>query len=203
MVHRDLGHPKGRLSRVMAWNDTHALSVRPLLRSLCLLAYVGAIIAVAERAASSKLPGLIPDPSLRHAFRNVPGVSLYFLSLAKLRVLLGHSGYFSPVGLPLPRPIQGRKTGKIKLSTTGDLLVGSTARTGVGFLLMPATLLKTLSEVSGPLPRGPIDDRAAGRRLPRDSRLNLLVLALLATRSVFAALDRFLSLLSRPSHHRI
>lgn len=73
--------------------------------------------------------------------RNVPGVSLYFLSLARLRTVLGQSGYFTAKGL------EHTAGSKIKLTTAGDLIVGSTARTGVGFILMPFTLLKTLSEV--------------------------------------------------------
>lgn len=71
-------------------------------------------------------------------------MSLYFLTLSRLRTLIGQSGYFTAKG--------ASSTGKVKLTTAGDLLVGSTARTGVGFLLMPFTLLKTLSEVRFPLP---------------------------------------------------
>ncbi|SCV70583.1 BQ2448_3345 [Microbotryum intermedium] len=76
-------------------------------------------------------------------YRNVPGVSLYFLTLSRLRNLIGSFPMFRPTNLTSTSP-----GGKIKLTTTGDLLVGSTARTGVGFILMPATLLKTLSESS-------------------------------------------------------
>lgn len=75
--------------------------------------------------------------------RNVPGVSLYFLTLSRLRTFVGqtHSTF-------LVAPVVNQKPGgKIKLTTAGDLFVGSTARTGVGFLLMPFTLLKTISEV--------------------------------------------------------
>ncbi|SCZ97921.1 BZ3500_MvSof-1268-A1-R1_Chr7-3g09639 [Microbotryum saponariae] len=74
---------------------------------------------------------------------NVPGVSLYFLTLSRLRNLIGSFPMFRPKHLAASPP-----GSKIKLTTAGDLLVGSTARTGVGFILMPATLLKTLSESS-------------------------------------------------------
>lgn len=84
-------------------------------------------------------------------YRNVPGVSLYFLSLARLRSLIGRSGYFPAKG------VVPSANGKVKLSPAGDLIVGSTARTGVGFILMPFTLLKTLSEAS--LPPLPLDAR--------------------------------------------
>ncbi|KAI5477072.1 hypothetical protein MNV49_006871 [Pseudohyphozyma bogoriensis] len=73
-------------------------------------------------------------------YRNVPGVSMYFLTLSKLRSVIGNSGHFVAKGAT------ASPSGKIKLSTAGDLIVGSTARTGVGFILMPFTLLKTISE---------------------------------------------------------
>lgn len=65
---------------------------------------------------------------------------MYFLTLSRLRTVIGDSGYFTAKGATTG-------VGKVKLTTAGDLIVGSTARTGVGFLLMPFTLLKTLSEV--------------------------------------------------------
>lgn len=74
--------------------------------------------------------------------RNVPGVSLYFLSLSRLRDFVGRASFFRPKGAPTTAP-----GGKIKLTPIGDLLVGSTARTAVGFVLTPFTLLKTISEV--------------------------------------------------------
>lgn len=85
--------------------------------------------------------------------RNVPGVSLYFLTLSKLRTIIGssNSSYLVSTSTLLSQQSNSNSIvsgGKIKLTTAGDLLVGSTARTGVGFLLMPFTLLKTLSEVS-------------------------------------------------------
>ncbi|ORY91767.1 mitochondrial carrier domain-containing protein [Leucosporidium creatinivorum] len=83
-------------------------------------------------------------------YRNVPGVSMYFLTLSRLRSFVGQFPQFRAKGAPLPTDAGS----KVKLTTAGDLLVGSTARTGVGFILMPFTLLKTLSESSTSLPRG-------------------------------------------------
>jgi len=81
-------------------------------------------------------------------YRNVPGVSMYFLTLSKFRQVVGNIQFFrQDKGLTT----LGKGGGKVKLTTSGDLLVGSTARTGVGFLLMPFTLMKTLSEVKKPL----------------------------------------------------
>lgn len=57
---------------------------------------------------------------------------------------MGRSAYFVAKG---SAGASGSGARKVKLTTAGDLIVGSTARTGVGFLLMPFTLLKTLSEV--------------------------------------------------------
>ncbi|GAA6056580.1 hypothetical protein JCM3770_006650 [Rhodotorula araucariae] len=80
-------------------------------------------------------------------YRNVPGVSLYFLSLSRLRTFMGNTALFRPKGAPIPPP--GTKA---KLTPVGDLLVGSTARTAVGFVLTPFTLLKTISESTLSLP---------------------------------------------------
>lgn len=73
---------------------------------------------------------------------NVPGVSMYFLTLSRLRSFVGTSEFFRAAV-----PAGAAAGGKVKLTTAGDLIVGSTARTGVGFLLMPFTLMKTISEV--------------------------------------------------------
>ncbi|KAG0665599.1 hypothetical protein C6P46_006382 [Rhodotorula mucilaginosa] len=85
-------------------------------------------------------------------YRNVPGVSLYFLSLSRLRALIGRSSLFraktspSSTSSTAAASAGGGGGGKVKLTPIGDLLVGSTARTAVGFALTPFTLLKTLSE---------------------------------------------------------
>ncbi|KAM0788683.1 hypothetical protein ACM66B_002780 [Microbotryomycetes sp. NB124-2] len=75
-------------------------------------------------------------------YRNVPGVSMYFLTLSRLRTFVGRFSAFRA------KSITASTNNKIKLTPAGDLIVGSTARTGVGFILMPFTLLKTLSESS-------------------------------------------------------
>ncbi|KAK4055768.1 hypothetical protein OIV83_000315 [Microbotryomycetes sp. JL201] len=74
--------------------------------------------------------------------RNVPGVSMYFLTLSRLRTFVGRFPTFRAKTLSA----NSATPNKIKLTPAGDLIVGSTARTGVGFILMPFTLLKTLSE---------------------------------------------------------
>lgn len=72
-------------------------------------------------------------------------MSLYFLTLSRFRTFVGKSSAFRAKGAPPPSELG--PGAKVKLTTAGDLIVGSTARTGVGFILMPFTLLKTLSEV--------------------------------------------------------
>ncbi|KAK4056509.1 hypothetical protein OIO90_002356 [Microbotryomycetes sp. JL221] len=76
-------------------------------------------------------------------YRNVPGVSMYFLTLSRLRTFCGKF----PT-LTASSSTATTSSTKVKLTPVGDLIVGSTARTGVGFILMPFTLLKTLSESS-------------------------------------------------------
>ena len=74
---------------------------------------------------------------------------MYFLTLSKLRSLVGNVKFFQATpSSTITAATKTNKNGKVKLTTSGDLLVGSTARTGVGFLLMPFTLMKTISEVS-------------------------------------------------------
>jgi Mitochondrial carrier protein len=70
--------------------------------------------------------------------RNVPGVAFYFVTLTRLRHLL--YTFFPSLAVPTAgtRP---------KLNPVGDLLAGATARTWVGFVLMPVTVLKTRAEV--------------------------------------------------------
>ncbi|GAA5870145.1 hypothetical protein JCM8547_006900 [Rhodosporidiobolus lusitaniae] len=94
-------------------------------------------------------------------YRNVPGVSLYFLTLSRFRTLVGRSDFFRASGA------SASTGGKVKLTTAGDLLVGSTARTGVGFLLMPFTLLKTISESSLTLPATAISTTSGGAAVLR------------------------------------
>ncbi|GAA6004771.1 hypothetical protein JCM11491_002223 [Sporobolomyces phaffii] len=90
-------------------------------------------------------------------YRNVPGVSMYFLTLSKFRTLVGTVPFFQASKTTTTPTVAAASaaatsTKKVKLTTAGDLLVGSTARTGVGFLLMPFTLMKTISESTLSLP---------------------------------------------------
>lgn len=97
-------------------------------------------------------------------------MSLYFLALAELRTLA--SGY------ALLSTGQQGKNGKHRLTPLGDLLVGAFARTSVGYVLMPATVLKTIAEVRFSIWRVPlfrkltgssaVDSTAAGRHEPGD-----------------------------------
>ncbi|PJF17617.1 Solute carrier family 25 member 38 [Paramicrosporidium saccamoebae] len=72
--------------------------------------------------------------------RNVPGVAVYFATLQQLQylVLLANRR-----GFPYFYDEAGQK-----LSTAGNLLVGASARTFAGALLMPATVLKVRFESS-------------------------------------------------------
>ncbi|GAA5895137.1 hypothetical protein JCM6882_008290 [Rhodosporidiobolus microsporus] len=90
-------------------------------------------------------------------YRNVPGVSMYFFTLSRLRTFLGQSSAFR---VPTPQAAGG----KIKLTPVGDLIVGSVARTGVGFLLMPFTLLKTISESTLTLPSSALASSTSASR---------------------------------------
>ncbi|GAA5992349.1 hypothetical protein JCM11641_007859 [Rhodosporidiobolus odoratus] len=101
-------------------------------------------------------------------YRNVPGVSLYFLTLSRLRSFVSRSAAFRAGGAP---PTAG---GKAKLTPAGDLLVGSTARTGVGFLLMPFTLLKTISESTLSVPASSLTSSSSARSTSAPSTLTSL-----------------------------
>ncbi len=74
--------------------------------------------------------------------RNVPGVALYFVSLSQLR------NYFARIPALSYDSGPVRPSSRTKLNPTGDLIAGSSARTSVGFILMPATVLKARWEVS-------------------------------------------------------
>jgi solute carrier family 25 protein 38 len=69
--------------------------------------------------------------------RNVPGVALYF-------ALLQHFRYLSVLFDPHGKILVDRRTGK--MTNLGNLLTGGVARASAGFLLMPATVLKTMFE---------------------------------------------------------
>lgn len=110
-------------------------------------------------------------------YRNVPGVSMYFLTLSKLRTLVGNVQFFQAN----PSISYTSTPAKIKLTTSGDLLVGSTARTGVGFLLMPFTLMKTISESTLSLPSNSATAGAATATNPTSQRIRPSTLNSIAT----------------------
>lgn len=75
--------------------------------------------------------------------RNVPGVALYFYSVTELRSLLA----LRPVPyLSLATPPNSSTAAKA--TSSGNLLVGATARVAVGFILCPITVVKARFEVS-------------------------------------------------------
>ncbi|KAI0080829.1 mitochondrial carrier [Panus rudis PR-1116 ss-1] len=75
--------------------------------------------------------------------RNVPGVALYFTSLNKIRTMMAQSPHFSTI-----RQSQANSHGSTlpKLTSQGNLLAGAIARSSVGFILNPFTLLKARYE---------------------------------------------------------
>ncbi|WWC71389.1 uncharacterized protein I206_105344 [Kwoniella pini CBS 10737] len=90
--------------------------------------------------------------------RNVPGVAIYFYSLSSIRHRLSSIPYFA-VTVPLPN-IQSPSSSSpsspsskstsrsaiIKLSSGGNLMAGAIARTSVGFILSPITVIKARFE---------------------------------------------------------
>ncbi|WWD02206.1 hypothetical protein V865_000244 [Kwoniella europaea PYCC6329] len=87
--------------------------------------------------------------------RNVPGVAIYFYTLSSIRHKLSSIPYFA-VTLPLPTitptsstsssPSSASKSAIIKLSSGGNLMAGAIARTSVGFILSPITVVKARFE---------------------------------------------------------
>lgn len=75
--------------------------------------------------------------------RNVPGVAFYFGTLQHLTYLslVGHQR-----GLPILENFWDPR--RQQLTMTGNIVMGATARTIAGFILMPATLLKVRYESS-------------------------------------------------------
>ncbi|KAK4689193.1 solute carrier family 25, member 38, partial [Tremellales sp. Uapishka_1] len=77
--------------------------------------------------------------------RNVPGVALYFYTLSSLRTRLSQIHYFSVLAQP-SHSTSGKSTTLLKLSSQGNLIAGAVARTSVGFVLNPITVLKARYE---------------------------------------------------------
>ncbi|WWC63488.1 uncharacterized protein I303_106091 [Kwoniella dejecticola CBS 10117] len=91
--------------------------------------------------------------------RNVPGVAIYFYSLSSIRHRLSSIPYFA-VTIPAPpnsenltnSPASSSTTRSasrsaiIKLSSGGNLMAGAIARTSVGFILSPITVIKARFE---------------------------------------------------------
>ncbi|WWC90540.1 uncharacterized protein L201_005476 [Kwoniella dendrophila CBS 6074] len=89
--------------------------------------------------------------------RNVPGVAIYFYSLSSIRHRLSSIPYFA-VTVPVPStsstllsstgaPTKSHsRSAIIKLSSTGNLMAGAIARTSVGFILSPITVIKARFE---------------------------------------------------------
>jgi solute carrier family 25 protein 38 len=92
-----------------------------------------------------------------HDDRNVPGIAVYFFGLAQLRTSMSSLTIFNqpppPPLQPLPTTVQDHPDTLLPtLSPTGDFLAGVVARTSVGFVLMPITVVKTRFEVKTPQP---------------------------------------------------
>ncbi|WOO77922.1 Mitochondrial glycine transporter [Vanrija pseudolonga] len=75
--------------------------------------------------------------------RNVPGVAIYFYMLSSIRYELGRVPFFKTV----VESTDGKKRSALsKLSATGNLVAGAVARTSVGFVLNPVTIIKARFE---------------------------------------------------------
>lgn len=93
--------------------------------------------------------------------RNVPGVALYFYSVSELRRL------FSTSAIPyLSQPTSnlrssGQASTMAKLTTAGNVVTGAVARTAIGFILCPFTVVKARFESSHFSPQAYDSIRAA------------------------------------------
>jgi len=81
---------------------------------------------------------------------NVPGVALYFYTLSSIRTELSYVPFFQSTYIPTAAQstTNTNRSTLVKLSVPGNLIAGAIARTSVGFILNPITVLKARYEVS-------------------------------------------------------
>jgi solute carrier family 25 protein 38 len=87
--------------------------------------------------------------------RNVPGVAIYFYALSAIRTELSYLSQFqtlaplSTISTSTSGSGSGNGSGSalVKLSVPGNLIAGAIARTSVGVVLNPITVLKARYEV--------------------------------------------------------
>lgn len=102
-------------------------------------------------------------PGKRRAHRsNVPGVALYFYTLSSIRTELSYLPFFQSTNIPTAAQstTNTNRSTLVKLSVPGNLIAGAIARTSVGFILNPITVLKARYEVSLLLPARPLGQRS-------------------------------------------
>jgi len=81
---------------------------------------------------------------------NVPGVAIYFYALSAIRNELSYLTQFqtiSKLSTPSSSTTNPNGSALVKLSVPGNLIAGAIARTSVGFVLNPITVLKARYEV--------------------------------------------------------
>jgi hypothetical protein len=83
-------------------------------------------------------------------YRNVPGVALYFYTLTSIRTELSYLPFFRSTYIPTAaqNTTNTNRSALVKLSVPGNLMAGAIARTSVGFILNPITVLKARYEVN-------------------------------------------------------
>jgi len=84
--------------------------------------------------------------------RNVPGVAIYFYALSAIRTELSYLSQFQTISKLSSTSSSSTTTtpngsALVKLSVPGNLIAGAIARTSVGFVLNPITVLKARYEV--------------------------------------------------------
>lgn len=77
---------------------------------------------------------------------NVPGVALYFYMLSAIRTELALVPWFARTA-GAATSSEGKRSALAQLSSTGNLVAGAVARTSVGFVLNPITVIKARFEV--------------------------------------------------------